>query len=300
MTAPARPMFDELMAALVGLSTKLAGREGSAIREHVQRLANALALGGQDAALRARAASELEQLAGTVAQVGEASRESSAKMIRDMNLGELAGGLRTFAEYLRGPAGATQAQVEELVAKLRCAAVLQPMPLDEPQLDGPIEELVVETARRHGLAGDELHEAVERMKGQIAKLVRELEQRAKQDVSRSRTAAEFERLIGAVVQTGNALGAAVSRERASIIQAFRSVDLVHMAEGLRVFAGWLSTSFDNSITHVAELRAKLVAVLGPPTSGDPARSQAERRADLERQIRDAVDQILLATKPSQS
>lgn len=300
MTAPGQPMFDELMAALVGLSTKLAGREGSAIREHVQRLANVLALGGQDAVLRARAADELEQMAGTVAQVGEASRGSSARMIRDMNLGQLASGLRTLAEHLRAPAGASQAQVAELVAKLRDAAVLLPMPLDEPQLDGAIEELVVETARRHGLEGAELHQAVEHMKGQISALVRELQQRAKQDVSRSRTAAEFERLIGAVVQTGNALGAAVSRERTSIIQAFRSVDLVHMAEGLRVFAGWLSSSFDNSTSHVAELRAKLVAVLGPPTSGDPARSEAERRADLERQIRAAVDQILLSTKPAQS
>jgi len=151
MTAPQQPTFEQLMAALAGLSTKLAGREGNAIREHIQRLGNILALQGPEPELRARAAAELEQLVEAIAQLAKPRRGPSAKAIRDLDLGQLAGGLRTFAAYLRAPTGENQAQVEDLVAKLQGAAVLQPVPLDELRIDGTIEELAVESARRHGL-----------------------------------------------------------------------------------------------------------------------------------------------------
>ena len=42
-------------------------------------------------------------------------------------------------------------------------------------------------------------------------------------------------------------------------------------------------------------RAELARVLGPPALGDPGRSEAERRADFERDIRVAVDQIFRGT-----
>ena len=286
MTAPAQPEFEQLMAILGSLSTKLAGREGNAIREHLQRLANILALHGsgtQDAELRTRAAAELEQLVGAVAQLDKARRGPSAQAIRGMDLTQLAGGLRGFAAYLRAPTGENQAQVEQLVAKLQGAAVLQQVPLDELQIDGTIEELAVESARRHGLEGAELRHAVERMKRQMSALVQELE-----------------RLVDALVQTDSELGHAVARERAPIVQAFRSVDLVHMAEGLRVFAEWLSTPADDSAAHVTLLRAQLAETLGPPTVGDPARSEAERRADFEREIKAAIDQIFRSTRPAPS
>jgi hypothetical protein len=303
MTAPAQPEFEQLMAILGSLSTKLAGREGNAIREHLQRLANILALHGsgtQDAELRTRAAAELEQLVGAVAQLDKARRGPSAQAIRGMDLGQLAGGLRGFAAYLRAPTSENQAQVEELVAKLQGAEVLQQVPLDELQIDGTIAELAVESARRHGLEGAELRHAVERMKRQMSALVQELERRAMQEAARARTATELERLVDALVQTDSALGHAVARERAPIIQAFRSVDLVHMAEGLRVFAEWLSTPADDSAAHVTVLRAQLAETLGPPTAGDPARSEAERRADFEREIKAAIDQIFRSTRPAPS
>jgi len=303
MTTPAQPTFEQLMAALAGLSTKLAGREGAAIREHVQRLANILALpgsGAQDAELRARAATELEQLVGAVAKLGATKHGPSAQAIRGMELGQLADGLRAFVAYLRAPAGENQAQVEQLVAKLQGAAALAPVPLDELRIDGTIEELAIESARRHGLEGAALRHAVERMKREMSTLVQELERRAQQEASRTRTAADFERLLDAVVATGTSLGEAVARERAPIVQAFRSVDLAHMAEGLRVFGEWLSTPADDSTAHVAELRARLAETLGPPTAGDPARSEAERRADFEREIRAATDQIFRGTRPASS
>ena len=75
-------------------------------------------------------------------------------------------------------------------------------------------------------------------------------------------------------------------------------NLTHMAEGLGAFAEWLSTPADDATAHVAELRVVLSEVLGPPTTGDPARSQAERRADFEREIRVAIDQVFRKTSPS--
>jgi len=302
MTAPPPTTFDQLMAELAGLSTKLAGREGQAIREHLQRLASILAQQGPEPELRARTAAELEQLIGAIAQLGKIKRGPSAKAIRDLDLGQLAGGLRTFVTYLRAPTGENQAQVEELVAKLQGAAVLSPVPLDELRrggaIDSTIEVLAVESARRHGLEGAELRHAVERMKRQMSGLMTELELRAQQEAARARTASEFERLVDAVVQTGTALGQAVAHERAPIVQAFRGVDLAHMAEGLRVFAEWLSTPAGDVTAHVALLRARLAETLGPPTAGDPARSDAERRADFEREIKAAVDDIFRSTRPA--
>ncbi|HEX2687111.1 MAG TPA: hypothetical protein VHN14_10860, partial [Kofleriaceae bacterium] len=176
-------------------------------------------------------------------------------------------------------------------------AVPRPVPLDELRIDGTVEELAIESARRHGLAGAEARRAVERMRREMATLVRQLEQRAQEEASRARTAADMERLIEAVVQTGSPLGQGLAAERAPIVQAFRSVDLAHMAEGLRVFGLWLSTPTDDVAAHVAELGARLAEALGPPTAGDPARSEAERRADFEREIQVAVDQIFRGAGP---
>jgi hypothetical protein len=166
--------------------------------------------------------------------------------------------------------------------------------------DRTIEELALESGRRHGFEGAELRRAVDGMKQQMSALVQQLERRAMLEASRARTAGELERLVDALVQTDSALGHAIARDRAPIIQAFRSVDLVHMAEGLRVFADWLSTPTEDPTAHVAELRVLLAEALGPPVAGDPARSEDERRAEFEREIQAAVDQIFRSTKPAPS
>jgi hypothetical protein len=101
-----------------------------------------------------------------------------------------------------------------------------------------------------------------------------------------------------VVQTGSPLAQALAPERAAIVAAFRSVDLAHMAEGLKAFGAWLSTPAADPAAHVQVLRARLAEALGPPTTGDPARSEAERRTDFEREIQVAVDQIFRGTSPS--
>jgi hypothetical protein len=287
MTAPSQPGFDELIAALGGLSSKLAGRDGNALRESVQQLATALTQAAASPQLRTRVAGELDKLVASISQLGTAPG-SGAQTARGMDLARVAAGLRTFADHLRSPSHATRAQVDQLVSHLRRAASLQPAAV-APQLDGTIEAIATEAARRNGYEGDALPGAVARMKQEMSSLVQQLERRAQQEASRARTASEFERLFDAVVATGNPLGEAAALERAPILQAFRSVDLVHMAEGLRVFAEWLATPSDDPTAHVADLRSRLADALGPPTDRDPSRSDAERRAEVERDIRAAVE-----------
>jgi len=296
VTTPGEPELAALMAALGNLPTQLAGREGAALRAHVGRLAEILQAQGPDSELRARAAAELDQLVGVLGQlVGAAKPARPSGPAGAVDLAQLADGLRTFADYLRAPTGASQAQVEQMVATLQGAAVPRPVPLDELDISGTVEQLAVESARRHGLHGADARRAAERMKREMATLVRQLELRAQQEASRARTAADMERLFDQVVQTGSALGLALAPERGEVIAAFRSVDLAHMAAGLRVFGAWLSTPAAAPAAHVAALRAQLATALGPPSAGDPARSEVERRADFEREIKLAVDRIFRGT-----
>jgi len=292
MTAPA-PTFDELMATLAKLSTQLTGRDGGAIRDHVERLASVLAQTGPEAELRSRAAAELEQLVSALGRLGGAAHAP-----RGPDLGQLADGLRGMVAYLRAPTTENQAKVQQLIGSLPGALAPAPVPLDELKIDGTIEALAIEAARRHGLEGTELRRAVAGMQRDMAKLVGELERRAQLEASRMRTAGKFDQLIDQVIATRSPLGNALAEDRAVIVAAYRGVDLAHMAEGLRVFAEWLSTPADDPELHVLELRARFAEVLGPPTAPDPGRSEAERRADFERDIKVAVDQIFRATRPS--
>jgi len=328
MTAPGELDLAAVMAALAALPAQLTGREGQAIRERVERLAGILGAQGPDAELRSRAAAELEQLiaavgelaagakgrkraaqapgaiaspgarstpggsAESIASPGSAgARSTPGGSAESIDLGQLADGLRTFVEFLRAPTAANQAQVEQMVATLEGAAVPRPVPLDQLNIDATVEQLAVESARRHGLQGAEARHAIARMKREMQMLVRQLELRAHQEASRATTAAEMERLFDAVVNTGTPLGQALAPERAAIIAAYRSVDLAHMAEGLRVFGEWLAKPSRDPAAHVAELRSRLSETLGPATAGDPGRSEAERRADFEREIQVAVDEI---------
>lgn len=289
MTAPSQPGFDELIAALGGLSSKLAGRDGNALHESVQQLAAALTQAAASPQLRARVAGELDKLVASLSQLGTAPGPG-AQPFRGMDLTRVAAGLRTFADHLRSPSPATRTQVDQLVAHLQRAASLQPA-ATAPHIDSTIEAIATEAARRNGYEGDELPHAVARMKQEMSSLIQQLERRAQHEASRARTASEFERLFDAVVASGNPLGQAAALERAPIVHAFRSVDLVHMAEGLRVFAEWLAIPSDDPAAHVADLRSRLTDALGPPTDRDPSRSDGERRADVEGDIRAAVERI---------
>jgi len=298
MTAPIPSSFEEVLASVAALSSKLTGREGNAIREHIQRLAQVLALEGPDAELRARAATELEQLIEVIARLG-GLRGPVAKAIRGFNLTQLAAGLRTFVQYLRAPTAENQAQAEQLVANLQGSPVLQPVPLDELQIDERVESLAVQSALRQGLAGADLTRAVERMKREMVSFKRQLELRTQQEGHRASTAVEMSGLLDALVKTASALGKALEPERAAIMEAFCRVDLTRMAAGLRVYSQWIPASMGTDpAAAVAALRVQLADALGPATAVNAMAGEAERRADYEREIQAAVDKIFRGAVPT--
>ena len=295
MTAQLPSDFEQVLAQVAQLSGKLTGREGVAIRENLQRLAQVLAAQGPDAELRERAAGELDQLIASLTRLG-GLRGPIAKAIRGFQLGALADGLRTFVRYLRSPTAENQAQAEQLVASLQRSPVLQPVALDELQIDDRVESLAVQSALRQGLAGAELTRTVERMKREVAVFKRELEARTQQEGHRTRTAGEMQGLLDALIQTGSKLGKALEAERAAILAAFCRVDLVHMAAGLRAYSQWIPASMGaDPAAAVAALRIQLADALGPPTASDALASEADRRAEFEREIQAAVDRIFRGT-----
>ena len=286
----AEPTFEQLMTMLTSGTAQLTGRDGKAIRGHVEKLAALLSAPDRGGATRAAAAAELEQL---VAVLGKASARLGHRL-GGLDVGRLADGLRVFAGWLRAPSAEGQAQVERLVADLQGP----PVPLDELRIDGTVEAIAIGAARRRGLQGAEARHAVERMKREMAALTQQLEVRARDDAARIRAATELGKLIDRVVQLGSPLSAELARARAELEQAFRRVDLAHMAEGLREFAEWLATPADDDAAHVAALGARFAEVLGPPTAGDPMAGEAERRADWEREIRAATERIFGVREPS--
>jgi hypothetical protein len=285
-----QPTFEQLIAALTAGAAQLTGRDGKAIRAHLERLAALLQAPDAGDATRGAAAAELEQLIAVLAKAGA----RLGPRLGNIDVRRLADGLRVFAEWLRAPSPEGQARVEGLVAELQGA----PVPLDQLRLGGTIEPLAIEAARRRGLQGAEARHAVERMKREMAGLVSQLEARARDDAGRMRAATEFGKLIDRVLQLDSPLAAELARARGAIEHAFRRVDLAHMAEGLREFAEWLSTPADDAAAHVAALEAKLAEVLGPPTAGDPTAGEAERRAEWEREIKAATDRIFGVREPS--
>jgi len=287
---------DELLATVSAMSSKLAGREGNRIREHLQRLAAVLAQSGPEPELRERTAVELEQLIAAIVRL-TGMGGPTAKALRGFNLRKLTDGLRMFVEYLRAPTAQNQAQVEQLVARLQGSPAMQPVPLDELRIDQRVESLAIQSALRRGLEGGDAQRAVERIKREMAVLVTRLEGHARQEGERARAASEMERLLDQLIQSGNKLGQAIAPERAAIAEAFRRVDLARMSDGMRAFAAWISTPTDDAAAHVAALRARLAETLGPPTAGDPLASEAERRADFEREIAAAVEQIFRGPEP---
>jgi hypothetical protein len=288
---------DELLASVSALSGKLAGREGNRIREALQGLAAVLGETGPEPELRERTAVELERLIEAIVRL-TGMGGPTAKAVRGFNLRKLADGLRTFLDYLRAPTAENQAQVEQMVARMQGSPTMQPVPLDELRIDHRVASLAIQSAMRRGLEGDEARRAVERMKREMAQLVTRLEGRAREEAERARSASEIERMLDQLIQSGSKLGQAIAPERAAIAQAFRRVPLPRMSDGMRAFAVWISTPAADPAAHVAALRDKLAEVLGPPTAGDPLASEAERRADFEREIAVAVEQIFGGAGPS--
>jgi hypothetical protein len=287
--------FEQVLASVAKLSSALTGREGTLIRDHVQRLAQVLAAEGPDAELRARAATELDQLIAAIARLGGA-RGPAAKAIRGFDLPRLADGLRTFVRYLRAPTPENQAQAEQLVASLSRAPAAQPVPLDELDIDAQVDALAAQAVLRQGLAGADRTRAIERIKREVAAFKRQLEARTQDEGHRTRTAGEMQKLLDDLIRTGGDLGTALAAQRDAILGAFCRVDLGRMAAGLRTYSMWIPASMGEDPTAaVAALRAQLTDALGPPTAIDALCSEAERQAAFEAESQAALARIFGGT-----
>lgn len=287
MAAMSAPSFPPLIETLAAVVSDVSGPAGATLRGHLARLS---AIVAEDAADRSgRAAGELEQLIATV--IEQACAPPAAQ---DIDFGELASYLCTFALCLRRPTPEALAELAALHAGLTVAPASSSVHLPEVACDGPLlEELALATARARGLAGSALRTTVERIQHQLAALVRQLELRAQLDAARGAAAAEAERLLDAVIAGGAPIGRAAAAERAAILRAFGRVDRARMLDGLRTLASWQESPGDP-----ADQLAALRLALGPPTTDAPARSDAERRAALEREITRAVEHILHGPGPA--
>jgi len=290
MTASTPDLGDQL-AALRALSSRLAGRDGDELRACIQRIteiAGAVgATAAERAALPARAAAELEHLVAAIGQLAEL-RGPAAGALRGIDVTPVVDQLRAFAAYLRAPTGETRAKIRALISGLPGGdADPQPSPRD-----AWIAALARDAARAGGLAEDAVDEVVERATRTLALPVRQLELAAQHDAARASTAARLDPLLDAMIASGSALGPALAAQRAEIAHAFRRVDLGHMAGGLRVLSAWLATPARDTAAHVAALRDQLAEALGPPTLAEPAASDADRRAELEREVTAAVERAV--------
>lgn len=297
MTAQAPSNLDELLGSLAAIAGKLGGADGSAVREHLQHLATVLAMPGSEAEQRARTADALDRLIGVIAQL-VGLRGPAAKALKDFPLPRLADGLSAFVAYLRDPSTERQAAVEQQLSGLPGLPELQPVPLDELPIRARVESLAEAAARRRGLRGAAARREVDRIKREMTALLQQVDREVQDNAGRVRALADMERLLDRMAQLKSPLSQALTGERAALLEAFRRVDLARMAEGLRTFGQWVATPADDPAAHIAALRTQFAAAIGPPTMSEPAQSDTELRAELERRVQVAVDQILLAKEPS--
>src|SRR4051812_35587111 len=290
MTISSLDLGDSL-ALLHALSTRMASRDGDEIRACIQRIAELVEPTGvaqSDAALRERAAAELEHLVGAIGRLAGLAG-AGAGALQGVDVGALVDQLRAFASHLRTPTAVTRAQIRDLIAGLPDDSEPQSPPSAR---DRWIESLALEAARARGLAGNELHEVVQLACHALALPVRQIEFAAQHDAARAEIAARLDPLLDTVIASGSALGAALAEQRAEIARGFRSIDLAHMASGLRVLSTWLATPAPDTAGHIAQLREQLAEALGPPTLSDLAAGEADRRAQVAREVAAAVDRAV--------
>jgi hypothetical protein len=94
-----------------------------ALAELVARIAQTLPAGGTSgdagAAARVQAAADVEELQAIVAQTARQRTPDSPARIDGFDLAQVAGALRVFAEWLRTPTRANEAQAERAMSELQ-------------------------------------------------------------------------------------------------------------------------------------------------------------------------------------
>jgi hypothetical protein len=134
MTAPIPPSFEDVLASVA--SGERTGREGNAIREHIEPLVELLGrllqiLHSEDTATaRAESAAQCDQLRELVASVDRSWPAGSVALIDFARVGDA---LLVLAERLRSPTLAGEADGAAAIAELRAA--LGPLAPHEPVRD---------------------------------------------------------------------------------------------------------------------------------------------------------------------
>jgi uncharacterized protein YheU (UPF0270 family) len=161
----------------------------------------------------------------------------------------------------------------------------------EEALDTLMEALAKVTGTMHGLEGREMHRHVENVKEQLHSLVQSTRVKQQDAEARAAAAQQVEKLIDTVAKTGTVAGKALAKQRGSVSQAFRGVDLSKMSDGLRVFAEWLRNPTDAGQVQVEQLIAQLQTTMGPAAAWDEEREAAERRKQIDQQVQSSLDDI---------
>lgn len=175
----------------------------------------------------------------------------------------------------------------------RLAAVETP-----DQMAGLVEVLALLAGRLQGLQGIDLTKHIGELKTQVQAVVDQVEQQQATTASRDQAAVEVEKLVDSVVATGSAAGRALEAQRGPILDAFRTADLHTAAEGLHLIAEWLSHPSDETRKKVETLVDELQRTMGTVIGYDPAKEDADRRAEIRAGVKDSLDKIFKAPRPA--
>ena len=169
-------------------------------------------------------------------------------------------------------------------------------PDQQQNLDELMEALATVSAKLQGKQGRELESHVKHVKDSVKHLVQTVNQSEQDAALRKQAAAQVEQLLDAVAKIGSPAGTAVAGAREPIAQTFRGVDMVKMADGLRVFADWLAHPSTANKAQAEQLIAQLQHVMGPMVGHDPAREDEERRAQIKKDVQKSLDEIFRGKK----
>jgi type VI protein secretion system component VasF len=173
-------------------------------------------------------------------------------------------------------------------------------PNDDPNaqnLDELMEALATVSAKLQGKQGRELESHVKHVQESVRHLVQTVQQSEQDAELRKQAAAQVEQLLDAVAKIGSPAGQAVAGAREPIAQTFRGVDMMKMADGLRVFADWLAHPTTANKAQSEQLIAQLQHVMGPMVAHDAAREDEERRAQIKKDVQKSLDEIFRGKKP---
>jgi hypothetical protein len=292
VSGPSISDLGPVAAMLQAFGAAFPGKSGDELRAHLASLTELVAAPAgatpeADADKRTKAAAHLDAVV---------TRLAALPVLQNARGTQTLAGLRGFVAWLRSPTPENERAVEEFMGWAG-AGIPQPpppAPLAEYDPSATVDALAAEAARRQGLTGQAARSAVERMKRDVKSVMARLELRAQDDAARATATRDFATLLDQVLALKTPLMAALAPKRDAILSAVAHVDTTHIGSGMRAIASWLTSSGDDVDAHVAALDAILAEALGPATHPDALRSDADRQADFERDVREAIHAVFHA------